>query len=128
MMFGAIYIPSKTDEFTILNDWTVVLEWERRNLTILRAFKVTGMVKDPDTGRRRTIRSKLFMDLEGNYTPVTVTMLAGTRIAVGQCHSARRGKLGLINLKVVESPRTGLKGCPFQVPLEDLSGLAVELH
>lgn len=95
-----ILIPQAGCILTLSDDWSIEVDWRKRNLRMLKAFKLTGMVVtgkrgyyiEEDDGKmryeqrdaRETVPNKLFMDDEGNYNPVLLTFEKGTEFELSR--------------------------------------------
>jgi hypothetical protein len=150
-----ILIPQSTSHLTLTEDWNVEVDWRQRNLRMLKAFNLTGMKVTGQRGYyieqedgsygyeqrnvRETVPNKLFMDNDGNFTPVSITFEAGTvfelsRYNSGTLYLNEDGNTVYINkailsvdLKCIGSPMKKIKGLCLQLPVESLTNMDVEV-
>ncbi len=142
---STICIPQNGSVLTLLEDWNVTLNWWKRNLRMLAKFNLTGMKEvcaytgvtwNPEeqayqsyTHRRReTVPNKLFMDYQGNYTPVEVTFPKDTKFILSRFNYSNSNGISSVDLKCLESGKPGIKGLCLQLPLEDFNDAKVSIE
>ena len=123
----AFSIPNHDDLLTLTDDWQVVLEWRDRNLRMLKAFKLTGMVKDPYYNQNKTVPNKLFLGDDGEYTPVQVTFSKGTMFTLSRYIYGYSG-IYLVDLKCAGGgEKKGIKGLCLQLPLAEFEKMEASI-
>ena len=139
---SSILIPQNKQELTLSEDWSVELQWIKRNLRMLAKYNLTGMKEvDRYSGarwdaeekkyvhqtvvRNETVPNKLFMDYEGNYTPVEITFPKDTIFIVSRYHYNNQTGIDSVEFKCSGSPKKGIKGLCIQVKLDKLNGMPV---
>lgn len=137
-----VNVPQTGSTLTITEDWQVQLKWVDRNLRMLKAFKLTGMVEayrwteekvTPDGKsetvervQRKTIPNKLFMDDNGRFVPVNVTFPSGTSFTLVRYDMGFKNStycIRTIDLKCSGSEKKGIKGLMIQIPLREFNGM-----
>jgi hypothetical protein len=122
-------IPNHGDTLTLTDDWQVRVEWWERNLRMLAAFKLTGMVESTYYGRttRHTVANKLFLGEDGKYTPVEITFPKGTTFTFGRYVLQQKKWVNWIEIKCSGSSKPKIKGLGLHLYLEDFSTMPAEL-
>lgn len=138
-------------KFKLISDWNVELEWTKRNLVLLREFKLTGMketkyktyrylvdsngqyildihgkIQVEEVVRRETVANPLFKHGD-KYTPAQVTLPAGLTIELTEYKVGYRGAIREIHLKIVESPEKRLKDRVLSVSIAEMNKADIEL-
>lgn len=148
-----VFIPEVGWIYEIKEEWKPMLEWETRNLVLLRTLGLTGTKKvsmgfyyDYDhvnnTIRRdengvpvrkesimnKTVPNPLFRGDDGEMVPVMVTFAPGTKLALTEIKTTYKGKIENFWFKIYESPNKKTVGKVLSVSIEQMNEAVLETY
>lgn len=135
----SVFIPQIGNIYKLIEEWKPMLEWESRNLVLLRKLGLTGMKPQnlgysivASDGTRvqatinRTVVNPLFITEDGSAVPITVTFPEDTLLEFSQLKVGYKNAIRHIWLKVIDCSDQRMINCVVSVSVDEIEGAELE--